>query len=137
MNVRTCSIIALPKIIDSRGNLTFVESDIHVPFNINRVYFLYDVPSRSCRGGHSHLDLWQLLIAISGSFSVTIDDGDNTGTVTLNAPDEGLLIGPGVWRELNGFSAGSVCLVLASNKYNEADYIRDYDIHVKTFSQGT
>ena len=137
MNVRTCSIIPLPKVIDSRGNLTFLESNNQVPFTINRVYFLYDVPSRSSRGGHSHMDLWQLLVAISGSFSVVVDDGDCRSTVTLNAPDEGLLIGPGVWRELNGFSAGSVCLVLASNKYDEADYIRDYATHVETFSQGT
>jgi hypothetical protein len=131
--VRNCSLISLPKILDSRGNLTFVESDVHIPFCINRVYYLYDVPSRSARGGHSHLDLWQLLIAISGSFVVSVDDGDDSMSFTLNAPDEGLVIGPGVWRELSCFSSGGVCLVLASNKFDESDYIRDYAKHLEKY----
>jgi hypothetical protein len=133
LKVRNCSIVSLSKIADARGNLTFVESDIHVPFSIRRVYYLYDVPSRSDRGGHSHYDLWQLLIAVSGSFCVSVNDGNNHEEISLNAPDEGLLIGPGVWRELSRFSSGSVCLVLASALYSEADYIRDYSTHLKTF----
>ena len=124
--IENCKIVELPKIADARGNLTFIEED-HIPFEIKRVYYLYDVPGGSERGGHAHKALHQLIIALSGSFDVEIDDGATKKTFTLNRPYEGLYICPGIWRELKNFSSGSVCLVLASNLYSEDDYYRDYD----------
>jgi dTDP-4-dehydrorhamnose 3,5-epimerase-like enzyme len=118
-------IIDIPKIKDTRGNLAIVENDT-VPFSIKRVYYLYDVPSDAYRGGHAHIKLQQFLVALSGSFEVVLDDGNNKTTVMLNKPDKGLLIPTGVWRELQNFSSGSVCLVLASDEFDETDYIRDY-----------
>jgi hypothetical protein len=120
-------IIELPKIVDLRGNLTVVESSRHVPFEIRRVYYLYDVPAGESRGGHAHRELEQFLVAASGSFDVVLDDGSSRKTVTLNRPYLGLYLPRLIWRELVNFSSGSVCLVLASLPYDEADYFRDYD----------
>ena len=111
---------------DGRGNLSVVEKEI-VPFEIKRVYYLYDVPSNSSRGGHAHIELVQCLIALSGSFDVVLDDGKGQKTVTLNRPDRGLIIPVGIWRELKHFSSGGVCLSLVSDVYKEEDYIRDYE----------
>ncbi|MEQ1636921.1 MAG: FdtA/QdtA family cupin domain-containing protein, partial [Methylococcales bacterium] len=121
-----CKIIDLPKITDPRGNLTFVESGNHIPFDIQRVYYLYDVPGGSERGGHAHKELHQLIIAMSGSFDVLLDDGKEKKRVHLSRSYYGLYVCPMIWRELDNFSSGSVCMVLASNKYDEADYYRDY-----------
>lgn len=119
-------LISLPKIEDHRGNLSVIENDT-IPFEIKRVYYLYDVPSGSERGGHAHKDLLEFLVALSGSFDVILNDGVSKRTVTLNKPNIGLLIPTGVWRELKNFSSGSVCLVVASDVYIESDYIRDFD----------
>ncbi len=120
-------LIDIPKISDpdGRGNLSVIEKDI-IPFEIQRVYYLYDVPSNSTRGGHAHIELIQCLIALSGSFDVVLDDGKNKKVVTLNRPDIGLLIPTGIWRELENFSSGGVCLSLVSDVYKEEDYIREY-----------
>ncbi|MBD2355694.1 WxcM-like domain-containing protein [Tolypothrix sp. FACHB-123] len=121
-----CKIIELPKIKDPRGNLTFVEGGKHIPFDIQRVYYLYDVPGGAERGGHAHKELQQLIIAMSGSFDVLLDDGTEKKRFYLNRSYYGLYICPMIWRELDNFSSGSVCMVLASNFYDEADYYRDY-----------
>jgi hypothetical protein len=126
MEVSRCKIIDLPKITDARGNLTFAEGGRHVPFDLHRVYYLYDVPGGAERGGHAHRALHQLIISVSGSFDVLLDDGHEKRTFHLNRPYAGLYVCPMIWRELNNFSSGSVCLVLASNVYDEADYFRDY-----------
>jgi hypothetical protein len=126
MSVRDCRLIELPRITDPRGNLTVAEGLRHVPFEIRRVYYLYDVPAGAERGGHAHKRLHQLLIAVAGSFEVVLDDGRERRAVRLNRPYWGLHIIPGIWRELDDFSAGSVCLVLASDVYDESDYYRDY-----------
>ena len=126
-SIHRCQVIELPKISDPRGNLTFVESNRHILFPIQRIYYLYDVPGGSERGGHAHRDLHQLMIAISGSFDVHLDDGREKKTVHLNRPYQGLLICPMIWRELDNFSSGAVCLVMASNYYDERDYYRNYD----------
>ena len=120
-------LLDLPKIADPRGNLTFIEGGEHVPFDIKRVYYLYDVPGGAERGGHAHLALHQLIVAMSGSFDITLDDGRERQTFHLNRSYVGLYVCPMIWREIDNFSSGSVCLVLASNRYDEADYIRDYD----------
>ena len=121
-------IISIPKIIDGegRGKLSVIEKST-IPFEIKRVYYLYDVPSDSFRGGHAHKNLIQFMIALSGSFEVKIDDGSNNKKVMLNKPNQGLLIPSGIWREMDNFSAGSVCLVLASEFFDESDYFRDYN----------
>lgn len=119
-------IIEIPKIENSLGNIAVIENDI-IPFDIKRVYYLYDIPSSSSRGGHSHRNLQQVLIAISGSFDVILKDGTSVRTVTLNKPDKGLLINKNIWREIENFSSGAVCLVLASDVFDEEDYIRDFD----------
>lgn len=119
-------LIEIPKITDPRGNLAVVEKET-IPFEIKRVYYLFDVPSDSYRGGHAHKNLYQVLLALSGSFDVVLKNGIEEKTITLNKPTKGLLIKPGVWRELENFSSGSVCLVLASEVYLEEDYIYDYD----------
>jgi hypothetical protein len=126
MSIDDCTLLDLPRIIDHRGNLTFLEEPL-VPFEIKRVYFLYDVPSGAERGGHAHLELEQLIIPLSGSFDVTLDDGETRKRIPLNRPYVGLYVKTMVWRELDNFSSGSVCLVLASTRYEEADYIRDYE----------
>lgn len=122
-----CKIIELDKHHHANGNLSVVENGGLVPFDIKRVYYIYDVPGGEERGGHSHKHLRQFIVAISGSFDVVIEDGVNRRTVTLNRPYLGLLIVPGIWRIINNFSSGSVCLVLASDHYDEADYVRDYE----------
>jgi hypothetical protein len=126
MPLSDCRIVELPKISDPRGNLTFVEGGIHTPFEIQRVYYLYDVPGGAERGGHAHKNLHQLIVAMSGSFDVILDDGREKKRIHLNRSYFGLYVCPMVWRELDNFSSGSVCMVLASNRYDEADYYRDY-----------
>ena len=116
----------IPVIRDVRGNLAVVEKDT-IPFEIKRVYYLYDVPTDAYRGGHAHKEQKEFLIALSGSFDVLLDDGSSKKRVMLSKPNQGLLIPAGIWRELENFSSGSVCLVLASDIFDEADYIRDYD----------
>ena len=123
-----CQMVELDKHhSDRKGNLSVVGNGKDVPFEVRRVYYLYDVPGGECRGGHAHKALYQLVVAASGSFSVTLDDVKDKRTFVLNRPYQGLLVLPGMWRTLDDFSSGSVCLVLASEKYDEEDYIRDYD----------
>lgn len=130
--VYDCSIIELSKHhSDRKGNLSVVENEVTVPFDIKRAYYLYDVPGGEARGEHAHKELSQLIIAASGSFSITIDDGNVRRTFFLNHPYQGLYIVPGIWRILDDFSSGSVCLVLASHKYDAEDYIRDYNTFIK------
>lgn len=133
-NVMTSSLtdvklINLPKIsdVDGRGNLSVIEKDV-LPYEVKRVYYLYDVPSDATRGGHAHKELLQCLIALSGSFDVVLDDGNDRKIIHLNKPNIGLLIPKGIWRELENFSSGSVCLALVSDVYDEDDYIRDYEV---------
>jgi len=126
MSLQNCRIIDLPKIEDKRGNLTFIEGGRHVPFDIGRVYYLYDVPGGADRGGHAHKKLHQLLVAISGSFDVTLSDGKASLKYSLNRSYYGLYVPPMMWRDIDNFSSGSVCLVLASDYYSEDDYFRDY-----------
>lgn len=121
-----CTIIELPKNHQVNGNITAVNNQKEIPFDIQRVYYLYDVPGGEARGGHAHLELQQLIVAASGSFDLTVDDGKTKRTFQLNRPYQGVLMPPGLWRELNNFSSGSICLVLASNPYDAKDYILDY-----------
>lgn len=126
--VYDCTIIELDKHhSDRKGNITVVENNITIPFSVRRTYYLYDVPGGEERGAHAHKELRQLIVAASGSFDVVLDDGRVKRTFTLNRPCQGLLVVPGIWRELRDFSSGSVCLVLASMPYEAKDYIRDYD----------
>ncbi len=127
MSLKDCKIINLPKISDPRGNLTFIEGNHHIPFDIRRVYYLYDVPGGGERGGHAHKGLSQLIIAMSGSFDVILDEGGEKKRFHLNRSYQGLYVCPMIWRELDNFSSGSVCMVLASNIYEESDYYRDYN----------
>jgi hypothetical protein len=124
--VYDCTIIEIDKHQHNKGNISVIENGSTVPFDVKRVYYLYDVPGGESRGGHAHKELRQLIVAASGSFNVTLDDGNVKRTFTLNRPYQGLLVVPGIWRELDDFSSGSVCLVLASHVYDEHDYIRDY-----------
>jgi hypothetical protein len=126
MPVEDCKLIELPKISDPRGNLSFIEGSQHIPFDIKRVYYLYDVPGGSDRGSHAHKNLHQFIVAMSGSFDVVLDDGKEKKRFHLNRPSYGLYLCPMMWRELDNFSSGAVCLVLASEHFSEADYIRDY-----------
>jgi dTDP-4-dehydrorhamnose 3,5-epimerase-like enzyme len=128
--LKDIKIIEIPKIEDARGNISVLEGDI-LPYQIKRVYYLYDVPSSAKRGGHAHIDLNQFLIALSGSFDVVLNDGKTQKTITLNKPNFGLLIPNGIWREIDNFSSGSVCLSLVSDVYKEDDYIRDFASFVK------
>ncbi len=129
-SVCDCNIIEMNKHHSDKGNLTVVENGKTIPFDVKRVYYLYDIPGGESRGAHAHRELKQLVIAASGSFDVVLDDGNVKRTVTLNRPYQGLLIVPGIWRELINFSSGAVCLVLASLIYDEKDYIRDYNIFI-------
>ena len=129
--VADCKIINLRKISDPRGNLTVIESNIDIPFETKRVYYIYDVPGGEFRGAHAHKTLEQIMIAISGSFNVNIDNGTQKSTFHLNRAYYGLYIPRMIWRDMDNFSSGSVCLVLASDYYNESDYIRDYDEFIK------
>jgi hypothetical protein len=121
-----CSIIDLSRINSEVGNLTIAENGKNIPFDVKRIYYLYDIPNGEARGGHGHYELEQYVVAASGSFDVILDDGVNKKRVTLNRPNLALHIVPGLWRELDNFSSGSICMVLASNLYEEEDYIRDY-----------
>lgn len=129
-SIYNCVILPLNKIHNRAGNITIVEGNKNVPFDIKRVYYLYDIPSGEDRGGHAHKELYQLIVSASGSFNVLLDDGLNKKVVTLNRPDYGLLVVPGIWRELMEFSSGAICLVLASHKYDENDYLRDYQEYI-------
>lgn len=125
--ISDCTVIQLPKIQNRAGNITPIHNNIETPFSIQRVYYLYDVPGGESRGAHAHRNLEQLIIAASGSFDITIDDGRDKKTVQLNRPYFGFHLKPGMWRELSNFSSGAICLVLASAPYIAADYIREYD----------
>lgn len=124
-------IIDIPKIENPEGNIAVIENDV-IPFEIKRVYYLFDIPSNAMRGGHSHKNLQQVLIAISGSFDVVLKDGKSQKKITLNKPDKGLLIGNNIWRELENFSSGAVCLVIASEVFDEEDYIRDFQVFLES-----
>jgi dTDP-4-dehydrorhamnose 3,5-epimerase-like enzyme len=129
--IEDCKIIDLPRINDPRGNLTFVESNRHIPFPIRRVYYLYDVPGGAERGAHGHRALQQFIIAMSGSFDIHLDDGFGKKTIHMNRSYYGLYVSPMIWRDINNFSSGAVCMVLASEYFDEKDYYRDYDEFIK------
>ncbi len=129
--IKDCRIITLDKHHHANGNLTAVNNGVELPFNIQRTFYIYDVPGGAERGGHSHYLCQEFIIAISGSFDVTIDDGHDRFTYTLNRPYQGLLVVPGIWRTLQNFSSGSVCLALASHHYDEEDYVREYDKYLE------
>jgi hypothetical protein len=131
MPLSDCRLVDLPKIHDPRGNLTFIEGGRHVPFAINRVYYLYDVPGGAERGGHAHKALQQLIVAMSGSFDIHLDDGTSRKTVHMNRSYYGLYICPMIWREIDNFSSGAVCMVLALEHYDEDDYFRDYEAFLR------
>jgi hypothetical protein len=126
-----CSLIELPKVKDRSGNITAIENNIQIPFAVNRVFYLYDIPGGEDRGAHAHIDCHQFLVAASGSFEVLLDDGKVKKTVMLNQPFRGLHIPPGIWASEINFSSGSICLVLASHSYDEKDYIREYNAYLK------
>lgn len=126
-SVYNCPVITLPKVHNRAGNITAVNNEMELPFSVKRLYYLYDVPGGETRGGHAHYKLQQLIVAVSGSFDVILDDGTVKKTVHLNRPNYGLLVVPGIWRDLVNFSSGAVLLVLASESYDEMDYIRDYN----------
>jgi len=125
-SVYDCHVLPLSKIHNRAGNITIIEGEQNIPFNIRRIYYLYDIPGGESRGGHAHKELSQLIVAASGSFDVLLDDGANKKIIKLNRPNYGLMVVPGIWRELFEFSSGSICMVLASHKYDESDYIRQY-----------
>ncbi len=125
-SVDDCDIIELPIVHNENGNITALENNVNIPFDIKRVYYLYDVPMGAERGGHAHYELQQYVVAASGSFTFILDDGISKKEVFLNHPNKALHIKPGIWREMKGFSSGSICLVLASMEYTEIDYIREY-----------
>jgi hypothetical protein len=134
-SVHMCEVLDLPKIHNRSGNITPIQGGIDIPFDIERVYYLYDMPSGETRGGHAHKNLYQLIVAVSGSFDVVLDDGKEQKTITLNRPNFGLYVTPYIWRELENFSSGAVLLVLASMKYDEMDYIRDYQEFLTTTNE--
>ena len=130
-SIYQCGIFELPKVHNRAGNLTAIENQLHAPFDVKRVYYLYDIPGGEGRGGHAHRELQQFVVAVSGAFDVLLDDAVNRKIVHLNRPYIGLHIISGIWRELLNFSSGAICLVLASNFYNEVDYIRKYDLFLE------
>lgn len=132
MSLDKCQVIYLPKIEDPRGNLTFIEAGNHIPLCIKRAYYLYDVPGGACRGGHAHRNLHQFMIAMSGGFDITLDDGHKKKSFHLNQCNLGLYICPMIWRHLDNFSSNAVCMVLASECFDESDYIRDYETFLGT-----
>jgi hypothetical protein len=131
MSIEACRLIDLPIISNPKGNLTFIEGHTHIPFDIKRVYYLYDVPGGAERGGHGHRKLEQLIVAMSGSFDVVLDDGTRKMRYHMNRSYYGLYVCPMMWREIDNFSSGSVCLVLASSLYEESDYYRDYQQYLQ------
>ena len=131
MTVDSCRIFDLPKVSDPRGNLTFIESERHIPFNIKRIFYLYDIPTAESRGAHAHKRLEQVVICLAGSFDVHVDDATNKRSVHLNRPWQGLYVPSMIWAAEINFDPGSVCLVLASELYDATDYYRDYDEYVK------
>lgn len=134
-SVYDCQVLELSKIHNPAGNITIVEGNENVPFNLRRIYYLYDIPGGESRGGHAHKELYQLIVAASGSFEVMLDDGKNKKIVRLNRPNYGLMVVPGIWRELFEFSSGAICMVLASHKYDEADYLREYSSFLEVKKQ--
>jgi len=135
VSVFDCSLCQLNKFHDPEGNLTVISENVHIPFPINRVFYSYDIPGGEDRGAHAHKKCHQFIIAASGSFEILLDDGVNKRTVTLNRPFYGLHVPPGIWAAEQGFSSGSICLVLASHEYEEADYIREYDEYIRYVQQ--
>jgi hypothetical protein len=135
--VNDCRLIDLPKITNRQGNITFVEGNTHIPFDISRVYYLFDVPGGAARGGHAHKKLQQLIISVMGAFDVILDDGENKKTVRLDRAYYGLYIPSMIWRELDNFSSGAICLVLASLPFIEMDYYRDYDEYLRVLKNET
>lgn len=134
MKIEECKVIELPKITDPRGNLTFIEGNRHIPFDIKRVFYLYDVPTGEDRGAHAHKSLHQFIVCLSGSFDVTLDDGVNQGIVHLNRPWKGLHVPPMIWASEVNFDPGSVCLVMASDEYDESDYYRNYNEFIRALN---
>lgn len=130
-DIYNCNVIELPRIHNRAGNITVFQNEPRQPFTVRRIYYLYDVPGGAERGGHAHKNIYQLIVAAGGSFDVILDDGINRKIVPLNRPYYGLMVVPGIWRELVNFSSGAVCLVLASEKYNPEDYIREYNDFIK------
>ena len=135
ISVSDCSVIELPKIENRSGNLTSIHNSVEIPFDIKRVFFIYDIPAGKDRGAHAHIKCHQFLIAGSGSFDVLLDDGKTKKLVNLNQPYKGLYIPPGIWASEINFSSGSICLVFTSHKYDEGDYIRDYSVYQKIINQ--
>ena len=129
-SIEDCKIVDLPKVHNEGGNITALENNINIPFEVQRIYYLYDIPMGSERGGHGHYELQQFIVAIGGSFTFVLDDGKNKKEVFLNNPSKALHIQPGIWREILNFSSGSICLVLASHTYSENDYIRNYEDYI-------
>ena len=130
-SVLDCAIIKLPQVHTISGNITAIENNKNIPFAVKRIYYLYDIPGGMDRGAHAHKTLQQFIIAASGSFDVKLDDGLNKRSISLNHPNRALHLVPGIWRELSNFSSGAICLVLASNKYDENDYLRDYNKYIE------
>ena len=129
-SIDDCKVICLGKFESINGNLTVLENKLDISFDVNRIYFLYDIPGGESRGAHAHKELEQYIVAASGSFTVTLDDGRMKKMFTLNRPNLALNVKPGIWRDINNFSSGAICLVLASLMYEESDYIRDYDSYL-------
>lgn len=136
MSIKDCKIIELPKFLDARGNLSFAEQNNHIPFEIQRTYWIYDVPGGECRGGHAFCDTEEFIVALSGGFDVIVDDGEERNKFTLNRSYYGLYIPKGLWRKIDNFSTNSLALEFASTNYNPDDYIRDYDEYLKLKSNG-
>lgn len=135
MSVKNCKLIELPKISDPRGNLTFIEGSKHIPFEIKRIYYLYDIPGGAHRAGHAHQKLHQVVVAIAGSFDITLNDGFSQDKVHLNRSYQGLYIPPMIWRDIDNFSSGAVCMAMASEWFEETDYYREFDQFLKAVTE--